>query len=560
MRLAAAVRRLAWLWPPSVEASDKLTRALRTLEVDLAPSTVVSAGYGAGVVIAVGGLPVLVLAPGVVPVLVLGATALATVHAVHEVPTLLARVRRTRAAGEASALVGRATLRMRTTPSVEAALVFAARGDGPLARSLSYHIRRTRGTPATGAEAFAEEWEPWSPPLARAVRAIETAAALPPSDRKLTLERARRTVLEGQRDHAADAAAALQVPVTGVYALGVFLPLALVGILPAASAAGARVPPWLLVVGFDIILPAGLIVAGLRLLARRPSAFPPPAVTRNHPAVVTRRWRVAVAATAGAAAAGLVGWVVLPSWTVLPGAVGIGTGMLLVGWFRAHGPVRARVRAVESDLPDALAFVGRRVGEGTAVETALEEVAGRVGEETGELFADVDRRQRSLGVGLEPALFGPHGGLSRLPSRRLRDAGRLLVVAARVGRPAGAALVAQADHLADLREVERESRRDLRRVTSTLSQTATVFGPLVAGATVALFDGIGGGVGTPLGTATVGITLGGYVLALAAILATLSTGLERGLDLPLVGVHAGRALLAATPTYLLAFTVGRLLT
>lgn len=559
--LTAALRSLARLWPRPVEAGEELGRALGTLDAPVDPPTVVRAGYGAGLVVAAAGLPAIAVAPRGPALLVLVAASLSATHAVHVAPRLLARARRNRAAAEAAALVGRATLRMRVAPAPEAAAAFAAGGDGPLAASLAGHLRRARAGPETGLESFAAEWEPWSPPLARALRAVAAAGSLPPRDRERALERARRTVLEGRRDRAAEDAAALRAPVTALYALGVFLPLALVGILPAATATGARVPPWLLAAGFDVLLPAGLAAAAATLLARRPSAFPPPRVSRSHPDVPDRRWPAAAAGLGAAAIAALLATAVLPGWTALPAAVGCGLGTWLVARYRPMAPVRARVRALEADLPDALSLLGRRVGEGTSVEAAVARVADEVGDPAGAAFAEAARLQRALGVGIEPAFLGPHGALSTFPSVRARDAAGLLAVAAAEGRPAGEALVALATHLDELREVERESRRTLRRVTATLSNTAGAFGPLVAGATVALFEGIAvGTIGAPLATATVGVVLGVYVLVLAAILSALATGLERGLDRALVGRRAGRALLAATGTFLAAFAVGRLLT
>lgn len=559
--LIDAVILLARLWPRAVDPSEDLARALRTLDVPIDADTVVRAGYGGGIAVGVAGVPVVLIVPAPPLVLGLAGTALALAHSIHVAPILLAQSRRSRAAGRAAALIGRATLRMRIAPAPEAAAVFAAHGAGPLAESLKRHVRRARAGPTTGLESFASEWEPWSPWLARALRTVESAGSLPPADRERALERARRTVLEGRRDRAAEDAAALRAPVTALYALGVFLPLALVGILPAAAAAGAAVPAWLLALGFDGLLPVGLAGASVHLLARRPAAFPPAAVTRAHPDVPDRRWPVAAGALLAGGVAGGLAWTVLPGWTCLPAGLGIGAGVLLVGLYRPMKAVRATVRSVETDLPDTLALVGRKVAEGTAVERAIEQSASELGSPAAEAFGEAARIQQTLGIAVEPALLGPHGALAQIPSVQARDAARLLALAAREGRPAGEAIVAMADHLEDLRALERESRRTLRRITATLSHTAAMFGPLVAGATVALFDGVAGGrVGASLATGAVGAVLGLYVLALAAILAVLATGLERGLDRALVGHRVGRTLLSATVTYLAAFWVGGLLT
>lgn len=112
------------------------------------------------------------------------------------------------------------------------------------------------------------------------------------------------------------------------------------------------------------------------------------------------------------------------------------------------------------------------------------------------------------------------------------------------------------NHLGEVRRVEAEGRREMARVTGTLANTAAVFGPLVAGATVALSasvaTGTAGSIGRGLPAAALGPAIGAYVLVMAALLTTLATGLERGLDPALIGYRVGVALPAATATYLVA--------
>jgi len=103
-------------------------------------------------------------------------------------------------------------------------------------------------------------------------------------------------------------------------------------------------------------------------------------------------------------------------------------------------------------------------------------------------------------------------------------------------------------------DVETEARRELGRVTDTLTNTATAFGPLVAGVTVALAARVAaeGSVqlGSGLPVASLGLAVGGYVLVSAVVLVGLSTALIRGLDPVLLSHRIGLALPTATATYL----------
>ncbi|MFC4358753.1 type II secretion system protein [Halobium salinum] len=573
-RLDVAVKSLAGVYPwPAPDAGDDLSRALAFLDSARAPSEVVAAGYVAGAVAAALLLPLTVVLPPLVATAAAVAAGFGTMYAAHRGPVVLARIRRTRALGASSDLVGRAVLRMRLDPALEGAAAFAARGgDGPLVRSLRRHVRRAAGTPRSGLDDFAAEWGSSFAALDRSVSLLVAGAAAPAEERARTLDRALDTVLEGTREELAAFAGRVRGPATGLYAFGVLLPLALVGVVPAAGVAGIGVTPLAFVLVYDLLLPGGLLTASVWLVSRRPVAFPPPSVTRDHPGVPERRW----SEPAAALSAGVTGWVgagvAAGDWAAPVAAVGAGAGAWLVVRYRPVASVRERVRAVEAGLPDALYLVGRRVAEGVAVEVALDRAADEVPDATGDVLGDAVRVGRTLRVDVHSAFLGDCGALADVPSPRLRGAARLLALAAAEGRPAGETVVAMADQLADLRRLEREARRELASVTGTLSNTAALFGPLVGGATVALADAMadhaggegmtgaptapngaaGATGGAALATADLGPAVFVYVLLLAAILTGLAVALERGLDPALVGYRVGLALLSATATFLAA--------
>jgi hypothetical protein len=569
--------------PDSLPApSDDLRRALSFLGVAVTPhgvpsldaETVVRAGFGAGVLAGLLVIPAALACSLLVPALrpaavpAVPAVALGTTHAVHRLPVWLARIRRTRALGRVTGLFGRAVLRMRIEPSPERSALFAGRtGSGPLADSLADHARRARGTPRSGFAGFAEEWRDWLPAVRRATALIDAAGDAPPGERARTLDRALSAVLDGTHDRLTAFAGEIRGPATGLYAFGVLLPLALLGVLPAARVAGAGVGLVHLVLLYDVLLPVGVLGVSAWLLTRRPVAFPPPRVGRDHPEVPDDARRGLVAAVAGGVLAAGVASAVVADWAVPVAAVGAGVGAGCVVRYRPIKQVRDHARAVETGLDDALYLVGRRVLEGESVETALARVGSELSDETGTVVADASRRSHVLDIGVRAAFVGDLGALRDVPSERASGTAELLALAASEGRPAGEAVVALADHLGDLRRVETDARRELRQVTGTLASTAALFGPLVAGATVALADGMTGAGGTAttalatagdgtaaaagaLATADLGVAVGVYTLLLTVLLTGLSVGLVHGLDRALVGYRVGVALLSATVTFL----------
>ena len=583
-RIQRWIASLATAWPLPVGPGTELARACSFVGLDVDGDEVAAASLTLGSAVGVVGFAAaLSRAAGSV-----GSTATAlslsllagvaaggaVVVAGRRGPAVVAAVVRTRAVADATALVGVVSLSLRLSPVPERAVRAAiARGDGPLHDSLGRHADRAAaaGNPDAGLRSFAEEWREWFPALERSAALLLAAVdAEPGEDRTRLLDRALAAVEEDLRDRTASFAGDLRGPVTGLYAFGVLLPLALVGTLPAAVAAGVPLPPAAFVVVYDLLLPVGVAVVGGRLLLRRPVAFPPPAVGPTHPESADRRRE----AVAGGAAAAVAGWAVasvaVAGWAAPVVAAGLGVGTSLVVVSRPAYAVRRTVEERERGLADALALLGRRVADGESVERALPAVAGALAGATGAALSTAVRRRRDLGVTVRTALAGDGGpfGPGRATGARADAAVSAVAVAAAEGRPAGEALVAHAERLDDLAECERAARRTLATVTRTLRETAALFGPLVGGATVALagrLDGLGGsnGSGTLAGAsagaaaldpALVGPTVGVYVLALAVVLTTLATGLERGVDATLVGYRVGIALVTATG----AFVAGHL--
>ncbi|MFC4246742.1 secretion system protein [Natribaculum luteum] len=556
------LRRLAALYPWSVEPSEELAEAVAFVESAHDAETIVRAGYVAGALAALLSTPLL-LAPlplwsSLVAIL---AASLGVVHAIHSGPHLLAAVRRTRALGDTPALIGRIVLRMQIQPATESAVRFAAEtGQGPLASSLGAHVDRAAGTPRSGLLAFATEWADRFPALRRSAHLLAAAENAPDGERSRTLDRAFAAVLDGTRDGMAEFTASIRGPATGLYAFGVMLPLALVALVPAATIAGYPVSIWFFVVVYNVVLPTLLVVAGAWLLVRRPVAFPPPTVTRAHPDVPDRLWKPLVFGLVVGVGAYLVTPALGPAALAPIAATGLALGIALTGVYYPVAAVRQHVRDVEAHLVDALYLVGRQVAEGEAVESAIALAGDRVPAETGDVFADAAGLQRRLHLGVRDAFLGRYGSLADVPSPRAHSTASLLAIAADEGQPAGRAVVSMADHLEELQEVERETRRELATVTGTLDNTASFFGPMVAGATVALAGGIvGSGAeaadATTLPTDALGLVVGVYVLTLAVVLTTISIGLRHGLDRSLVGYRVGRALSVATPIYVCSVIV-----
>ncbi|WP_459194397.1 secretion system protein [Halosimplex sp. J119] len=570
-KTALAINGLARLYPYEVQTSEELVDALTFVEWPVDPETLVQAGFGAGIVTLLA-LMLPVLAGLVSPLFAVFALLLAVgaIHGLHTAPVLAAAFRRTEALGETPNLVGRAVLRMQIQPATETAIRFAAdTGYGPLAESLGSHIDQAMGTPRTGLISFAEDWAKDFPALRRSAHLLATAEDAPQAERARTLDRSLDAILNGTREQMAEFTNTIRSPTTALYAFGVMLPMALVALVPAVSLAGMAVTITPFVLIYNLFLPVGLVAASVWLLVRRPVAFPPPDIDRTHDDVPNKIWWPLVLGAAVGGGAAAVTYFVGPRYLTPIAGIGLSVGTALLTFFKPIMEVRRYVKSVEEHLTDALYLVGRQVSEGQAVESAIDHAGDRVPGETGEVFEQAAGLQRRLHVSVDEAFFGKHGALEGIPSPRARGTASLLAIAADEGQPAGRAIVSMADHLEELQEVENEAKRQLSMVTGTLDNTAAFFGPMVAGSTVALAEGMIGSGGfdaagemaaEPLPIDQLGLVVGAYVVLMSVILTTLSIGLRHGLDRSLVGYHVGRSLVSSTPIYVLAvFFVGMIM-
>lgn len=600
---ASTVHGLAALYPFDVDHGEQIEESLSYLGGPFEPETVVRAGYGGGLLALLPGAAVVLLTPlpAFVSLIVTVALSLATVQGIHDAPNLAARLARTRALGEAPNLIGRIVLRMQIQPAVENAVRFAAdTGDGPLSDSLDSHIDASLGSPETGLLSFSDEWSQDFPALQRSTALLVTAQDAPAGERGRTLDRALGAMLDGTREQMANFTSSIQGPTTALYAFGVMMPLALVALFPAAGIAGfgSGLSIWVFVLIYNIVLPAVLIGAAYWLLVRRPVAFPPPRVRRSHPDV-PRSTLPSVLSGLGAGVGASALTVLFGPAAMTPIAgIGLGLGVFLLVYYRPIMVVRNHVKAVEEHLVDALFLTGRLVAEDHAVESAIEQGADRIPEATGEVFQRASNLQRRVHVGVQEAFHGEYGALRNVPSTRADSTTNLLAIASNEGQPAGKALISMANHIEELQEVEQEARRSLSRVTDTLDNTATFFGPLVAGATVGLAGGIaqqtdenegvadigegdangaaqsdtgGGGPELPVDVdldlteavvvspEMLGLVIGVFVILLCVILVPLSVSLKHGFDRALIGYGVGTSLVAAVPTYIITMMLVSLL-
>ncbi len=507
-----------------------------------------------------------------------GVGPVAAYAAVASYPETLAKRVRVGSLAGAPEAVNYMAMSMRLVPALDRAVAFAA---AHVQEPLSTRLRRVLWgvylrSPAGVEESFlrfARDWGEWHEDLKRAFFAVGSAA-LERTEAGLerALEKARQIAYEGTKARIQEYAASLRGPTTVLFALGVLLPLIIGAMLPLLSLGGLSpalgsgagpeagadlsVP---IVLAMDVAFPVAAFAYAWRILGNRPgtgaAGEPPRPAARRHTLVA-----IAVAATAAPAlrfAPGPAGSLA-PLWILVAAAL-----VYMAPGLREVRRRRQAVARLEAEFPDALFTLGGRVAEGLPVERALQLAAGASrGSEAAALFERIVRRLQTSREGLEEALFGARGVLADSPSRTVHAALRLVLEVSRKDpATAGKAIVDTSVYLRDLRDVDREIRRDLRSVVEAMQSTALLFAPIVLGVTCALYGLLARSFAdlVTLGLPPSGFlaAVGAYLLMAVFVITYFSVGVSRGRDPLEVRLQLVRAWPVSMAVFTLAFLVAR---
>lgn len=472
-------------------------------------------------------------------------------------PERLARSLEMEAFGSAPEVVNYMVMSMELSPSIDRAVLFAAENAaGTMSDELKTLVWKVKArefaTTDEALQSYAGELEAINEDLRSAIYNILSATKERDHEKARSgLRRASDTVLTGTRQRVEGFAASLGTPATVLFSLGILLPMIIGSMLPMISMGGFQMAPgeepqaaesWAPIFVLSILLmnvafPAIAVVYARSILAKRPgisgTSGSPEETSRAVGAVLIISLFAALAYVCGSSVSfwGL-------EWAVasLVMLFGIAAGL----WFglrQTSGPDRSKeAEKLESQMPDMLFQLGSRLGEGIALERALEDVAGTMAKtEMGDFLAGVLAAMRRSGMGLSDLLFNPETGMMpKHPSRKLGAALRLTVeAAAKDPEAAGGILIAMSNHMRDLANADREMQLKLRSTIDSMKNTAILFAPVIMGVTVGLYSLLSQTFGEMNGAATMPapyfiMIMGIYLLSTVATIMYFCSGIEHG--------------------------------
>jgi hypothetical protein len=514
-----------WLRPgPSGEG--RLGEALEFLELGVEEGEVRALALLSSLLFLLLSLPLALLLPWALPLPFLSPL---LYLGVKEYPVRLAEGERRRRAGEAPRLLCSLSASLLLNPNPEAAAGFAAQNAGgrmarDLGKELSRVLLRVYGEAGEALRGLSKRWG--SPPeLEKPLPLLLASVRAGEEDRRRAVERALELSLEEVRERLREFMNWVRLPLLLLYSFGVLLPLCLLTLLPVLASLGFLSSPLPLAALYCLFLPLGELLLSSWILSRRPGLSPP----REFPHPGRRTDLLPF----------LLPPLLLPLLPLLPLPEGrvlallwtvvLSLSLHLHLTLREEGERHRRLLEREESFPEVLQELGSELREGKPMEEALRRVwASRPGwrfEET-------------------QAPSGLVGGTLSL----------LRGLAERSGRAAGEAALHLSSHLRRLREVEREGRREMAELSSSMRSVALFFSPLIASLTCQMYGvlwGRGLSAGSP-SPALLLLLLGIYTLTFSCLLLSLVSEVEGGGDRT-----ARRALLASgLPLCLLVFTVG----
>jgi len=453
--------------------------------------------------------------------LLIGITAglpLAVLQFLSEYPKTKAGYMMVHSMGDIPEVLSYIVMYLKLIPNMEDGIRFAARESntslGKDLKKLVWDLEvRVYQSIDDAITSFANLWGKWSDYLKRALHLIRSAVREgSESERNITLDRSLDIVMEGTKNSMTNFANQLHQPTLVIYSIGVMIPLALIGMLPAASLVGMRISIFQIFLIYDIILPLLLFIYIRKVLLSRPATFNPPAIPSNHPDVenINKKENMVEAAVLGTVIAipGVI-FMLLPAVimkgrlvdlvnrlnTFLPVTLFILWGaaaavsLYCLRTYTAYKKIRDDIKKMEEEFSDSLYVIGKRITEGKPAEEAFQYAARTMeGSEMGKIFARTSFNLTSMRTNLNDALFDKKfGSLKHVYSDRIRAVMHLFVEGVKKSyEAAGVAIVKVAEHLKQLQEVEKGIKNSLGTLTSTLKSTATIFAPMIAGITLGI--------------------------------------------------------------------------
>ena len=516
---------------------------------------------------------------------------------------------------------------MRHTSNLENAVEFASNHlDAPLSidmKKILWDVETQKYESVKEAlNAYLNSWSDWNRDYIESMNLVVSSLYEGDEARRLdALDKSLSVILDGTYESMLHYAHNLKGPITMIHMLGVILPILGLVILPLVVSFMDNVRWFHIALIYNLALPIMVYYLGRQTLSTRPSGY-------GHQELKSKKKNPMMKAVFVAVVLILIGFlpVLLPKSAdfcltdkglqrmvdvegvpglcfldyketapgVVKGPYGLGAALLGVLVVTGAGmgvslyysssskkliAVRRKSKSLEKEFASALFQLGGRLGDGMPIEMAFGKVAASMeGTASGDFFTLVDRNIRSLGMGVEDAIYNEkNGAILNFPSKVIDSSMKVLIESAKKGPMiASQALSNVSRYIKEIHRVDERLQDLMGDIVGSMKSQIKFLTPVISGIVVgitSMITGIlgrlqghigqistevGGGVGgagvmdmfgAGIPTYFFQIVVGIYVIQIGIILIILSNQIQNGSDKVMQDYRMGKELGASVLLY-----------
>lgn len=403
---------------------------------------------------------------------------------------------------------------LRITPNFENALLFAAMNTtgtvGHNLKKIVWDLSLGKYESADVAlEAFANKWKQENEEFSEAIDIIRTSSFKGEDERSKLYEEAINIILERNTDRMKTYTQNLAGPIAIINYLGITLPVLTIILFPILTIFLTQaIPPYLLVVVYNVILPIVVYWMINDTLARRPLSFGVRDIS-THPDAhkigtmkigksTTKLWPFSLAIGGGLISLGLFLIFTDPStislqkilgaMSVVWGAVG---AIVFYSYFSYKGndKIKDEISTTEGEFAEALFELGIILNSGYSVETSVEKLLKKIRNlKISSLFDRALDLIRKFGYTFERAIFDPKVGvILYYPSSTIRNILKIFTEALKKGsKTTSMAMISVSTYIKNIRRVEQFLQEMIAETTSEMQFMMSLLVPVSMGIIVGL--------------------------------------------------------------------------
>ncbi len=499
--------------------NSDIGKAIEFSNMQCTPAGVVSAAFLATIMLV--SASTLVSFLGFVP-LPLGITmivfSVAAGRYLYNYPKKVAKDMRVRASEEIVLSIVYMVISMRISPNLENAVKFVAMNlTGPLAldfRKLLWDIymRKAENTDRALETYINSRWKNENEEFSSALNLVRNSIDQPEKKRLAMLDEAVDVILKGTKERMSHYAQNLRMPLLIIHAMGILLPIMGLVMFPVLVLFLSNiVQPYMLFLGYDVLLFFGLLWYTSNVLSTKPPNLSKPDVSKHPDAPKQGHFRIRLfgkkmevrtiifpaiifvslfaAGFNGMSGEAASSFVRVMYSTVVISAIALSVSLYaFLESFQRMG-VRKKVISVESEFAEALFHLGNQLSSGIPIENALDKNQEKIRDlSISDFFGRIVQNIKRMGMTFEQAIFDKTSGAAWFyPSSLIISVMKVIVEAVKKGvYNASQSMLSIARYLKDVHSIEEEMRDILGESTTSMKFLGSVLAPLVAGVTVTM--------------------------------------------------------------------------